>query len=265
MGPEATTRQHKSTDAMRILGTGGVAIAGSTRTNTMTLNVAKDPAISQTMPSTQGFPQDTLRTTHSVRHRLDPQIHLSILKPLATPMVLSSQALGASCRLKRGNYSSPLRIIPNIEASSGARLQVAKVERTHLLSPILIWFILSNHLPHQTRASGRTITTNSGAITVTEATATGETGNDPETGDGIHSMDIYPTNRPEMLSMKTADRSKGSTSRVEHVTPGTIPILLQTSLLEMDSNTITTKADKVSTNTPTLTTITRKNRTTLQR
>ncbi len=117
-------------------------------------------------------------------------IHLSILKPLATPMVLSSQALGASCRLKRGSYSSPLRVIPNTEASSGARQQGAKVERTHMLSPILIWFILSNHLPHQTRASGQTIITNSGAITVTEATATGETDNDPETGDGIHSMDI---------------------------------------------------------------------------
>ncbi len=136
------------------------------------------------------LPQDTLRTTHSVRHRLDSQIHLSILKPLATPMVLSSQALGASCRLKRGSYSSPLRVIPNTEASSGARQQGAKVERTHMLSPILIWFILSNHLPHQTRASGQTIITNSGAITVTEATATGETDNDPETGDGIHSMDI---------------------------------------------------------------------------
>lgn len=190
MGPEATAHQQKSTDAMRILGTDGVAIAGSTQTNTMTLNVAKEPAISQTMPSTQSLPRDTLRTTHSVWHRLNSQIHLSFLKSLATPMVLSCQALGGSCRLKRGSYSSPLRIIPKTEASSGAHHQGVKVERTHPLSPILIWFILSNHLPHQTRASGQTIITNSGTITVTEATATGETGNDPETGGGIHLMDI---------------------------------------------------------------------------
>ncbi len=190
MGPEATNRQYKSTDVMRILGSGGVAIAGNTRTNTMTLNVAKDPAISQTMPSTRRFPQVTLRTTHSVRHRLDSQINLSILKSLATPMVFSYQALGASCRLMRGSYSSPLRIIPNTEASSGDHHQGAKVERTYLLSQILIWFILSNHLSYQTRASGQTIITNSGTIMVTEATAMGETGNDPETGGVIHSMAI---------------------------------------------------------------------------
>lgn len=185
MGSEVTSRQHKSTDATRIRDTSGVAIAGSTQRNTTTLNAAKEPAISQTTPSTRRLPQDTLRAT-----RLDSQTHLSFLKPLATPMGLSCQARDASCRLMRGSYSSPLRIILNTEGSSGACHQVAKVERTHPLSPVRIWFILSTHIPHQTKASGQTAITSSGAITGTEATATGGTGNDPETGDGIHSMDI---------------------------------------------------------------------------
>lgn len=191
VGPELRNRQNKSTDVMRILGTGEVVIAGSTRRSTTTLNAAKEPTISQTIPSTP-LPQDTPRTTHLVRHHLDSQIHLSTLKPLATPMDLSCQAPDVFCHLKRGSYSSPLRIIPSTEASSGAHLQTQKVERTHLLSrpPILIWFIPSSPLPRQTRANGNTIITNNGAITVTEATVTGVTGNDHETGDGIHSTDI---------------------------------------------------------------------------
>lgn len=189
VGSKMMNRQHKSTDAMRILGTGGVVIVGSTRRSTTTLNAAEEPTISQTVSSTP-LPRDTLRTTRLVQHHRDSQTHLSILKPLAAPTGLSCQVPDVFCRLKRESYSSRLRIIPSTEASSGAHLQTKKVDRTHQLScpPIPIWFIPSSLLPRQTRANGHTIiiiNNNNGAIRVT-----GVTGNDHETGDAILSMDI---------------------------------------------------------------------------
>lgn len=122
VGPGLKNRQHKSTDEMRILGTGAVAIAGSIQKNTTTQNAAKEPTISQTMRSTHR-PRDTLRITRSTQHPLDHQIHRSILNPLATPMGLSYQELDAFCLHKIGNYSSRLRIIPNTEASIGALVE----------------------------------------------------------------------------------------------------------------------------------------------